>query len=77
MLRNVKMERAILVLLRQDDGLRDQVAPIAKPVPATVYTCIGFIEGVNERIANLLASSPAFPSVCWQAHAQLHRGIRN
>ena len=37
MLRNVRMERAILVL-RLDDELLDQMAPIASAGTATVYT---------------------------------------
>ena len=39
MLRNVKMERAILVL-RLDDDLIDHMTPIASTGPATVYACI-------------------------------------
>ena len=56
---HMKMKRAILVLLLHDDDLLDQMTPIASAGPATVYTCIRVIEGVNESIANLLASNGA------------------
>ena len=43
MLRDVKIECAILVL-PVDDDLCDQMTPIASAGPATVYTCIQVIE---------------------------------
>ena len=54
--RKVKTERAILVLLFRDDDPFDQITPIAKLGPATVYTCIRVIESVNESIAILLTN---------------------
>ena len=56
---HMKVERGILVLLLHDDDLLDQMTPIASAGPATVDTCIRVIEGVNESIANLLASNGA------------------
>ena len=69
MFRKVKTERAILVLLFRDDDPFDQITPIAKLGPATVYTCIRVIESVNESMAILLTNNQAFPLVCQQAHA--------
>ena len=70
MFRKVNTERAILVLLLRDDDPLDQITPIAKLGPATLYICIRLIQSVNDTIANLLADNQAFPLVCWQAYAK-------